>query len=220
MATSTSRSIFGSLSGSAGKVVYSSWKGIGYSRSKPVRVANPRTPGQLVQRAKLKVIIAFLQPLTLFLRIGFKGRTAKMSAYNAAMSYHLKNAITGKYPNYGIDYSKAMVSQGSLPGAKNPTVTSPLAGQLEFTWEDEWMESVSRPDDKVMLVVYNPVRQEAVTLVGGNTRQTGRQVITIPSSFHGEEVQCYIAFLNEVEKLVSDSRYLGAVAVKGEGERK
>ena len=209
-----SRSILGEFSGKVGNVVYGSWKGIPYVRSMPESVANPRTVGQLEQRAKMTTIVKFLQPLKVFLRVGFKSKTANMSAFNAATSYFFKNALTGTYPEYEIDYSKAMVSQGTLPGALHPSVRLTIPGEMEFRWDDNSNVIDARGDDKVMLMVYNPGKQEAVTIMRGHTRTSESQSITIPSSFVGDEVQCYIAFQSYWEKEVSDSMYVGGIVVE------
>ena len=142
-------------------------------RSMPETIANPRTIGQLEQRAKFTVIVKFLKPLRVFLRVGFKSKTANMSAFNAATSYLFKNALTGTYPQYEIDYSKAMVSQGTLPGALNPKVRITTTSEIEFTWDDNYDVRNAMAADKVMLVAYNPEKQEAVTIMRGLPGQVG-----------------------------------------------
>ena len=67
--------------------------------------------------------------------------------------------------------------------------------------------------DKVLLVVYNPVKKKAVTIVGGNTRISGSQSITLPDSFTGDEVQCYISFGTPTQSVVSNSEFAGGVIV-------
>ncbi|MGQ7870809.1 DUF6266 family protein [Sunxiuqinia sp. sy24] len=46
---------------------------------------------------------------------------------------------------------------------------------------------------------------------GGNTRTSGSQVVTVPATFSGDELSCYIAFQNENQSEVSNSTYLGEV---------
>ena len=203
------------LSGSIGNKVWVNRNGINYSRSKPVSVANPKSLAQLEHRARFTAMIKFLQPLKNFLRVGFESRTGNMSAFNAAMSCNLKMAVAGTYPEYRIDYSKVMVSRGKLPGALHPSVRLTPAGEIEFAWENNSKAiDVGRSDDKAMLVVYNPEKQEAVTIVGGNIRITGSQVIALPSHFAGDEVQCYIGFQNLRQSEVSESQYVGGIVVE------
>ena len=203
--------ILGGFSGKVGTVVGSIWKGIATIRAYVANVTNPKTPAQLDQRAQFSLIGGFLRPLTSFLRIGFKSMANKMTAYNAAMSYNLDNAIMGLYPDYAIDYSMVKVSRGNLPGAYNAGTTSTVPAEIDFTWEDNSWDAGAVAEDKAMLVVYNPSKGLSVSVIGGNARDAGSQLITLPTVFSGDEVQCYLSFANG--SVCSDSQFLGAVDV-------
>ena len=198
------------LSGTLGDKVYYVRKGIQYTRSRPVSVSKPKSEAQLDQRAKFTTILKFLQPLTGFLRVGFKTEHATMSPFNAAMSYNFKNALTGAYPDYDIDYTKTRVSQGNLPGALNPAASLISAGKIKFTWD---VNRNAMADDRVLLVVYNLAQQQVSTIEGGNTRMQGSQTITLPTDFSGDEVHCYMAFQNAGQSVVSDSQFIGSLIV-------
>ena len=203
--------ILGGFSGKVGTVIGGNWKGIDYMRSKAASVSNPKTEAQLDQRARFGAALKFLQPLTAFLRVGFKSYAVKMTAFNSAMSYNLNNALTGVYPDYSIDYASALVTRGSLPGALNPLVECSTPGQVDFSWQDNSQDANASANDKVLLVVFNPAKQLAVTIIGGNDRSSGSQVIEVPSTFASDEVQCYIAFQNANQSVLSNSQYAGAV---------
>ena len=129
-----SQGVLGGFSGKVGNVVGGTWKGIDYMRIKPANVSNPRTEGQVDQRSKFSTVLRFLQPMTDFLRVGFKLYANKMTQFNAAMSYNLNNAITGAYPNFTIDYANALVTRGNLTVAAGGAASSPSAGDVEVTW--------------------------------------------------------------------------------------
>ena len=205
--------ILGGFSGKVGTVVGSIWKGIATIRAYVANVTNPNTPAQLEQRAKFSLIGSFLKPLTSFLRVGFKSLAIKMTAYNAAMSYNLENAVTGVYPSFTVDYSAVKVTSGNLPGALNAEIASATAGEVEFTWDDNSWDVGAEPLDKAMLVVYNPVKGMSVSVSGGNTRASGSESVTVPILFAGDQVQCYLSFANVNGAVCSDSQYVGAVAV-------
>jgi len=201
------------LSGTLGDKVYFVRNGIQFTRSKPVHNLKPRTAAQLDQRARFTVILKFLQPLTIFLRVGFRNDKSTMSPFNAAMSYNFKNALTGAYPEYAIDYSKVLVSQGNLPGALYPAAVSVGGGKIEFTWDDNSAEIDAMANDKAVLVVYNPGKQEAEFLLSDNTRIGGNQIITLPTEFTGDTVHCYIAFQKTNQKAISNSLHIGEILV-------
>ena len=209
MAQVISRSIIGLLSGKLGNQIWCIRNGKNYVRSRRTIVSKPKTAKQLDHSARFILMVRFLKTLTPFLRIGFKSKTGKMSAFNAAMSYNLMNAIAGTYPDYIIDYSKVMVSIGSLPEALNPTAKSSSEGEIEFSWEDN---RNAMANDRVFLVVYNSAKQVA-TVEGGNARMEGNQTITLPTDFSGDEVHCYIGFQNQRQTISSDSQFIGSLIV-------
>jgi len=206
--------ILGGFSGKVGTVVGGNWNGIEFMKSKPAHIANPRTEAQQDQRVRMATVIKFLSPLKAFLRIGFKKQAIKMTAFNAATSYHLAHAIIGTYPDYGINYSKVMVSQGKLPGALDPEVSSPASGQVKFTWADNSLNNGAMGNDWAVMLVYNPEKGLLITSIADSVRGVGTHVITLPAIFAGDEVQCYIAFQNASQTMISDSGFAGSILVK------
>jgi hypothetical protein len=207
------KGILGGFSGKVGTVIGGNWKGIDYMRSKAASISNPKTEAQLDQRARFSAALKFLQPLTSFLRVGFKSYAVKMTAFNSAMSYNLNNAMDGVYPEYFIDYESALVSRGSLPGALNPRVQSITPNQIDFGWSDNSEDSTASANDRVLLVALNPAKQKAISIIGGNERSVGVQTIEIPSAFAGDEIHCFIAFQNANQSVLSNSVYVGSVGL-------
>jgi hypothetical protein len=206
-------SVIGVLKGKIGQVVGFKWKGIPVLRVLSGSVSNPKTDKQLAQRQKFSVTMAFLEPLSEFLKTGFKEFVVHMTGINAAMGYNIKNALTGTYPNYAIDYPNALVSRGNLAGALNQVAASTVEGTVHFTWDDNSGEIGASAYDKTLLVVYNPAQQQAVTVSELAERADDTQTVTVPDSFSGDLVQCYIAFITVDGAMISNSAFAGAVTV-------
>jgi len=166
--------ILGGLSGKVGNVIGGSWKGIDYIRIKPTSVANPRTEGQVNQRNKFTATLEFLQPNKDFVNVGYKSFAIKQTAFNAAMSYVLNNAIIGVTPDFSVDYSSALLSKGILSKALNPTADLTTAGQVSFSWDDNSTENNAKRTDKAMLLVYNPMKNESTYQLAGADRNRNR----------------------------------------------
>ncbi len=205
--------ILGPFLGKVGSVVGSTWKGIAYMRGLPASVANPQTDAQLTQRQKWAVTIRFLQPLSEFLKVGFKAFAVKMTGINAAMQYNIKNVLTGTYPNIAVDYPNALVARGTLPSALNQVASSTVAGTVKFDWEDNSGEIGASALDKTLLVVYNPTQNQAVTVNQLAERGDGTQNVTVPDSFSGDLCECWMAFITADGQTVSNSAFAGAVTV-------
>ena len=182
-------------------------------RVKPASVANPKTEGQLDQRTKFSTVLQFLQPLGGFIKVGFHAYAIKMTEFNSAMSYNVKHAVTGEYPDYAIDFENALISRGGLTGALNPEANSPALGQVQFNWADNSNDGNANPTDKVMVLVYNPEKNEAVYVTDSPERSTGTYTLTVPDNYADDTVHAFIAFINEDDNVVSNSKYVGGVVV-------
>jgi len=204
--------ILGGFSGKVAKVVGASWKGIDYMRGIASSVANPQTVPQLSQRQKFSIVMNFLQPLSEFVKTGFKSYDVKMTCLNAAMAYNIRNAVQGAYPNYTIDYANALVARGNLASPLNPAAAAGVAGTVVITWDNNSGEIGATAADKTLIVVYNPAKHQAVSVNELAERADGTQTVTVPDSFSGDLVQCYMAFLS-AEGEVSKSGFAGAVTV-------
>ena len=210
-----SQGVLGGFSGKVGNVVGGSWKGIDYMRIKPASVANPRTAAQVDQRSKFSIVLNFLQPMTEFLRVGFKLYAKKMTQFNSAMSYNLNHAVTGAYPNFSIDYPNVLVSRGQLNGAIGAAATSTNPATVDFTWVDNSGPGRSKASttDKAMLLLYNASKGIAVYNLEGESRDTGAQSLDTPADFSGDDVEAFMAFISEDGSQVSNSVYVGSVTV-------
>ncbi|HZH69146.1 MAG TPA: DUF6266 family protein [Flavobacteriaceae bacterium] len=205
--------ILGGFSGKVGNVIGGNWKGIDYMRVKPASVHNPRTEGQMDQRTRFAQVLQFLQPMKDFIKVGYKNYAIKMTQFNSAMSYILKNAVIGSFPNYTIDYANALISRGSLAGALNGSATSSTAGTIEFTWYDNSNEGNAQATDKALILAYNKTKGEAVFVTDGALRTAGTQTLTVPDDFSGDAVECFIAFISADGLSVSNSKYVGSITV-------
>ena len=203
--------ILGGVSGKVGNVIGGNWKGIDYIRVKPSNVANPRTAGQVMQRTKFTVTLEFLQAIKPFVKAGYRNLANKKTEFNAAMSYILNNAITGVDPDYIVDYTLALLSRGGLSMPLNPSADASTSGEVTFTWGDNSAESNANATDKVMLLVYNPAKKESVSIVGdGNTRVDGSYNVAIPTTYAGDTLELFIAFMSADGTQLSNSMYLGS----------
>ncbi|NPD47964.1 DUF6266 family protein [Lentimicrobium sp. S6] len=214
------RGILGGVSGKIGNVVGSSWKGIDYLKTLPSNVNDAKSDVQIANRSKFLTVVRFLQPLTEFIRIGFKSLAVKKTAFNAAVSYNYHEAVTGDYPDIVMDYSKVSVSQGSLTPAYNTGLSSTVAAEVNLTWADNSGQGSASADDVAMVVVYNPELKDAVFMLNAGARSDLSANVSLPDSYSGTSVHCYLCFTalsnalgGQAGKSISKSVYVGSVAV-------
>jgi hypothetical protein len=203
----------GGFKGILGTAVGSKWKGKSVVKSRPPRKrTTPSTELQLQQQAKFALIIAFLKPIRTLLNETYKKPAGgDMSGHNMAFSVN-KDAITGVYPDFAIDYSKVQVSQGSLSNADSPTAASTAAGKLVFTWTDNSDGENELISDTAFVGAYNPETKRWVMKQKVATRNSGTYTLDVPT-FSGKPVQTYIGFISADRKKISDSLYTGVVNI-------
>lgn len=209
MATITN-GINGKASGKVGAVIASSWKSINYVKGLYKKRTKPMTEEQLIQQERFLTIAKFLMPITPILRLGFGlSKSDRMAPTNVAMQLNMALAVTGTYPGFTLDYSKIEISTGSYlsGGAMNASVS---AGILSVDW-DTTLNSLyqTKSDDQVIILIYEPQKDEFMTAPTPPTRGDGTIDIEIPAHLLGGKGHVWIFFTDRKGSKVSKSTYLG-----------
>jgi hypothetical protein len=211
--------ILGGFNGRVGNVVGSTWKGKSVMKIRPASVFNPNT-GQQQQRAKFGLVGRFNQAHRNLIRIGFRAYTKNMTAANAAMSYNLANAITGIFPDLSIDYSKVMLSMGSVPNVSGVSAVSEVAASVTFNWTPNNQAGNGSDNDQLIASFYDSATGEVIYYSGFASRQEASSVISLPADWSGRSAEVFV-FLVSLEgnglsanrESVSSTVYAGSVAI-------
>ncbi|MES2455798.1 MAG: DUF6266 family protein [Bacteroidota bacterium] len=204
--------LMGGISGKIGNMEAYVLNGRTYLRAaKKIKNTAP-TEKQLAARMRLNVVNRFINSMTSYVGVGFAlfARDKTFSANNAAKSYQLKHAVNGEYPNFEIAYPNVLLSTGSYPMALNPVV-SVLDACLQFNWELSPMDSAYTSNGQTMLLAYCPELQKSHYKIGGASRYSGIDSLSLPDTFKGKRLECYLSFVADDRKAISDSSYLGSL---------
>lgn len=206
--------ILGGFNGTVGTVVGGSRKGTAYMRGKAQSIKNPRTEKQMAQRMKFGLAQKFVKVMTAYLQVGFRNYTQHQTATNGAMSHTVRNCVVGKYPSFGIDPSKVLVSSGSLMPGRFCSVKV-ASNVATFAWEDNSDESHASMDDFAMPLIYNFTKREAIFTTEEASRVDCKATLKLPTDWDGDMLSCYIAFASVQNNSVSNSVYVGDVKTDG-----
>lgn len=208
------KGILGGFSGKVGTVIGSNWKGIDYIRSLPKPSSKPASLAQKDQRLRFSAVIKFLKPINAVLNIGYHSVRGMKTPLNAAVSYHVKNAIMGTYPNYELDMSKVVFSQGELVGPWLPTLAIGVSGDLEVRWQNNSdMGVFAHADDDAFLLIYNANKLQFVVLEHAASRSEEAINLILPANFFGDELACWLSFVSKDGKKVATSLFIGTITV-------
>jgi hypothetical protein len=134
-----------------------------------------------------------------------------MSGLNKGFSAN-KDAVTGVYPAFVIDYAKVVLSSGTILNADVATAASTAAGKVVFTWTDNSDGEDALSSDLAYVAVYNEQLKRWVQNPKIAARNAGTCTLDV-TAFSGKTVQTYIGFMTADQKKISPSLFTGAVNV-------
>jgi hypothetical protein len=196
-----------------GNAVFSKQFGKNTLRTKPIEVKNPRTPGQVNQRSKFKLMVFQSRLLIGMIRISFQNMAIGKSAFNAFMQANIKTAITGIPGNYTINYPALIVAKGPLFQVQNLVAGNDLAGKVKRTWDIPTDPLDPSNSDKLYNVAYNVTKNEWSYGQPGTLRSAGTDEQGVPANWSGNTVHVYTFFISSDGKKCSDSIYSGTVVI-------
>jgi hypothetical protein len=203
--------ILDAFSGTIGRVVGTSWRGVAVMRSKAHARKNANTPKQQEQKAKFKVAADFTQSIHDLLILGFRDQAVQMTGANYGLSLILTEAIDGAYPDFKIAYDRVKISKGLLLNVEGLAVTSPKAGTIQFTWTGTDENNREKPTDVAILVAHCPdLNRTVFKSIGSRDALSGE--LPVPK-FAGKVAHTWITFVSANGKFIANSEYIGAVNV-------
>ncbi|MES2454932.1 MAG: DUF6266 family protein [Bacteroidota bacterium] len=201
--------ILGGFEKRTGGVVGRIYKGKNVVSAPPHEMLKSLTELQRRQRTRFKLVSEFLASFIILIRIGF-GTSKKLFPMQLAMRKNFKQIVAGQYPDYSIKYELVTFSNGSLCGPDSPSVTSEGNG-VRFNWQCLSQNRFYEFSDRACFLVYSPADKSAATAAYAASRSDQEYHLVLPSAFAGEMLHCYMSFVAEKGKAVSDSVYLGTI---------
>jgi hypothetical protein len=198
------------LSGTIGGVVYTQQPD-GSTTVRDIAVPSKKPKSDLQKSTKQDTALCstFFKPIHFYIKVGF-GLEVKpgLNANNIAVPYLRANAITGKYPNRKIDYSKVLLTRGKLPVPENAKVVVTDEGFL-FTWDTSVEDGITHYSDQVMVMAHFTDLSKARFSTGGAQRYKGAHLLELPGIERGNTAEIYISFIESEHRSISNSVYLG-----------
>lgn len=199
-------STFGKISGRHGTAVAMNSKSTGktYLRIHSVPT-DPKSAKQVAQRSKFGFVNQEMNCMRNLFKISLGGNQGVSQGISLAF-----NAVTGEFPDYTIDYSKLVISQGGLNTSGQLSVAKTTGTTLKFDW-DTTVGYQGDDNDGVNIVLLNA--QNKVGLLKQNIvlRGVGTVDIDLPAVWAGQSVHCWIYFSSPDGTMNSNSQYIDLV---------
>lgn len=203
--------ILGPLHGKVGPIIGTTWKDVAVIKAQAQSYNDRQSQAQLTQRMNMKLTMLFLRPLKEFIRIGYKDYEKNMSAFNAATSQILKNAIVGSYPEISVNCSRALLSKGILTPVFEAFADHDN-GMITIKWNDNSNINLAKPTDVAMPVAYNLTKSKAIFKADVECcRSDERLDITFPSDWKTDTVAIYLSFIDLWCDRISNSVFVDTI---------
>lgn len=211
------KGILGGFSGAVGTIVGCVFRGMDIIKSKPRPSSKKPVQSQIDQRFMFALMTAFLHQANRYISLAYTSKSKTLSPMNAAVQYNLANAITGKSPDFEIDYSKIRISNGTLDPVTEVIIAVNVDNRLEVSWNKEY-EDMYDPDEKLIrdndmayIILYSEVTRTSLSTGARAKRSAGTvKPVPISSEAAGEKFHAWLFFGSEDKKSFSTSRYLGS----------
>ncbi|MDD4970475.1 MAG: DUF6266 family protein [Paludibacter sp.] len=197
----------GQMRQSMANFVTTVYRGQNVIRAKVFMPKNVNSIAQQKQRASFKLIVDAYEALGGIADIGFPKRPVIFSAFNAFLVANLPGAVnkTGAVPV--IDYTKLVLSNGTLPRVIVPTAIAGAAGITLSYKTSTLMPKVSATDEVVALALLKTGELVIARQVRGN--QEMGSILLSYAGISADDVECcYLFVVKEDGSNVSDSTYV------------
>ncbi|WP_316801194.1 DUF6266 family protein [Pedobacter frigidisoli] len=202
----------GSVSGKVGAVVGSNWRSIEYFRSLLKKSSKEPTVDQITQRAKFALAPFYLRPIKDVLNIGFGDKNLnKITGYNAAVKLFITQAVIGAYPDYIIDFSKVIMSKGSLSPIVNLAVGLE-DDTLTFTWKKLLNKFSAFIDDSLIFIVLDSTKMMYLVF-DDIVRDDEQYTVDMGGDYSGDTMHIWAFAVKRGDAAVSNSQYVGALTM-------
>ncbi len=201
--------VLGGFSGKVGPVIGTSWKGKAVIRARALSHNDANTVAQQQIRSKFKMLIQFASVSYGFISVGLKKQATDVTEMNTAMSLNFENGFTGTWPNYELNYTKLVLSRGKIDNPYN-AAAQVQGNDLNFSWTDNSGIGNALENDKVMFLIYNTSKKQAVYDTAASDRSSRQTTYTLPTSWTGDTIEVYFAMHRADGDEASNSLYLGS----------
>jgi len=197
-------STFGKISGKHGNAV-TAVKKDGTNILKILRVAsNPNTPAQKNQRDKFAFTMRELNCFRSLYNVTYQSQYGA----NKAVGVTINTALTGEFPDFRLDYSKLILTNGSLFNTSQVSINKISGTTVSVKWNTEILSN-SSPDDHVNPVYFNQLSKSVIFKQQSALRKAGNVDVELLVIWETIEIHAWIYLTSPDETHFSASQYIG-----------
>ena len=203
--------ITGRSRGKFSNAVFTKWKNLNVLKSKPLSVANPQSPAQVMRRGMFSQLVEYGRTFRSVIETGFETFKDTETWMNSFIKYNNGVVvIAGTAPDFTVDLLPIITSRGPLTPTDIDNATG-ADGSADVTVN--FSASVDGLDqtllDTAFILVTNTTQGEFGVSAGTVARSAGTAVVTLSGSAStGDVIGVAIFFQSDNDGSVGDSSNL------------
>jgi len=200
--------ITGRSRGKFSNAVFTKWKNLNVLKSKPLSVANPQTPAQVMRRGMFSQLVEFGRTFRSVIETGFTTFKDTETWMNSFIKYNNGViVIPGAAPSFDVDLLTIITSRGPLTPTDVDSATA-ADGSADVTVN--FSALVDGLDqtllDKAFILVMNTTLGEFGVSAGTVARSAGTAVVTLSGTAStGDVIGVSLFFQSDNDGSVGDS---------------
>lgn len=208
-------SLLSGTSGRTGRIVVSNVHGHEISRIRPKRGNRTTTPKQQLIKDRFMFAINFIQGYKQIVKEYYGKRNGLKSPYNMAMSNLLK-AISLDVDNltFNLNPTQVAFTKGTLLPPQPLGIASNNPNEFTINWDNN-ANTTEQEEDVLYIMLAEGTPQSLTTTVFQTAVTRAEETITVQllPMYQGMELHVWISFVNPIEKIASNSTYIGTVTI-------
>jgi Family of unknown function (DUF6266) len=203
--------LIGRAKRSIGGVTFMTWKGKNVAKSKPVSVANPQTPLQIMRRSALSQLVAIFRLVPGAVDLGFAKQAIGMSAYNAFVGANAKVAFNFSAPPVAtLIPANLIFSKGSMQVTPSTGASADVSvGNIDVEFDGTVIGVGQSASDLWTMVARNRTTGVWFASIETGLRSSSAAIVTIDQLPYasGNVIDTWFWFTSATTGISSDSVY-------------
>jgi len=198
---------FGKISGKYGEALATKSKTTGKNYLRVASVpSNPRTPKQVEHRSKFGYINRVMRSFYPVFKITYGGNVGIRFGINIAF----KNAILGEYPDFSLDYSQLLFTDGGLYQTNQVSAQKSDNNSIKIVW-DYFDMAGNSSGDLANFIFFNEDTDQAVLKQAVVNREAATAIVELPAIWAGGKIHCWMYFCSQDGIANSISQYIDMI---------
>lgn len=199
--------IIGQAINQAGGMIFSVWKQLKVMRSKPLSVANPRTPAQEAVRRRMALLASLCREVLQGIRLGFVRFQNGTTQWAQFLKENFASGTTDNGTSASLITTALTFAKGTLLQVTDFEIGTVSGQNIPLTWTDNSGQPGAAGNDLLHVVLVNANGAAIAYVATGAKRDEASYTVTAPADITAATAKVIGFFANQAADDVSDSQY-------------